>query len=74
MISGPLSPTSKLAGHSSIKENYFTFFWFGKSSNERKEYGVGFTVKNTLLQYVKVGSNGNERIATLRLHTLRVLS
>ena len=59
---------TRLAGQGSIKEKNFTFFWFGKSVEERKEYGVGFAVKNTLLQHVEVG-DGNERIATLRLHT-----
>ena len=28
---------------------------------------VGFGVKNTLVQYVEVGSDGNERIVTLRM-------
>ena len=40
---------TRLAGQGSIKEKNFTFFWFGKSVEERKEYGVGFAVKNTLL-------------------------
>ena len=39
------------------------------SADERREHGVGFAVKNTLLQSVEVGSDGNERITTLRLHT-----
>ena len=38
------------------------------SVEERREYGVGFAVKKTLLQYVKVGSDRNEDIATVRLH------
>ena len=60
---------TRLAGQGSIKENDYTFFWHGKSIDERREHGVGFAVKNTLLQSVEVGSDGNERITTLRLHT-----
>ncbi|MEL6806088.1 MAG: endonuclease/exonuclease/phosphatase family protein, partial [Bacteroidota bacterium] len=60
---------TRLAGHGSIREKDFTFFWHGKSVDERREHGVGFAVKNTLLRSVEVGSDGNERIATLRLHT-----
>ena len=45
------------------------FFMHGKSVDERMEHGVGFAVKNTLLYYVEVGYDGNERITTLRLHT-----
>ena len=60
---------TRLAGQGSIREKNFTFFWHGKSVDERREHGVGFAVKNTLLQSVEVGSDGNERITTLRLHT-----
>ena len=58
-----------IAGQSSIKENDYTFFWHGKSMDERREYGVGFAVKYALLQSVEVGSDGNKRNTTLRLHT-----
>ena len=40
-----------------------------KSVDESREHGVGFATKNTLLQSVEVGSDGNKRITTLRLHT-----
>ena len=60
---------TRLAGQGSIREKDYTFFWYGKSVDERREHGVGFAVKNTLLQSVEVGSDSNERIATLRLHT-----
>ena len=35
-------------------------FWHGKSVDERREHGIVFAVKNTLLQSVGVGSNGNK--------------
>ena len=47
-----------LAGQGSIRENDYTFFWHGKPVYERREHGVGFD-----------GSDGNERITTLRLQT-----
>ena len=53
----------------SIRENYFTFFWHGKSADEPREHGVGFAVKNMYLQHVEFGSDGNKRITTLRLQT-----
>ena len=61
----------QIAGQGSIKENYYTFFWHGKSVDEHRKHSVGFAfaVKNTLLQYLEVGSDGNERIITLHLHT-----
>ena len=59
---------TRLAGQGTIKENSYTFFWHGKSIDESRERDVGFVVKNTLLQSVEVGSDGNERITTLRLH------
>ena len=58
---------TRLAGQGSITEKDFTFFWHSKSVDERREHGVGFSVKNTLLQPVEVGFDGNERITTLRL-------
>ena len=60
---------TRLAGKGSIREKEFAFFWYGKFVDERRDYGVGFAVNNTPLQYMEVGSDGNKRITTLRLHT-----
>ena len=43
-----------LTGQGSIRVNDFTFFWHGKSFDERREHGVSFAVKNTLLQHLKL--------------------
>ena len=48
-----------------IPDQDFMIFWHDKSVDER------FSVKNTILQSVEVGSDGNKRIITLRLHTKR---
>ena len=59
----------RIAVQGSIGENYFTFFWHCKSVDEHREHGVGFAVKNMILQHGKVESHGNEHITTLCLHT-----
>ncbi|XP_076041799.1 uncharacterized protein LOC143025684 [Oratosquilla oratoria] len=52
-----------------LKEKEFTFFWHGKSAEDRSEHGVGFAVRNTLLSMVEPGDKGSERLMTLRLYT-----
>lgn len=44
-----------------IKEKEFTFSWHGKSVQERREHGIGFSVRNTLLRMVEPGDKGSER-------------
>ena len=60
---------TRLADSGTIKEKDYTFFWQGKREEERREYGVGFAVKNQLLGMTEPGSNGCERLLTLRLNT-----
>ena len=52
-----------------MKEKGYTFFWQGKHSNELREHGVGFEVRNSLLKMVEPGSGGSERLLTLRLNS-----
>lgn len=52
-----------------LKEKDYTFFWQGKSSQDRGEHGVGFTIRNTLLKMVETGDRGSEHLMTLLLHT-----
>ena len=49
-----------LANAGTLKERDYTFFWQGKSSNEPREHGIGFAVKNSLLSMVEPGSSGSE--------------
>ena len=35
------------ADSGTLKEKDYTFFWQGKRSNEPREYGVGFAVRNS---------------------------
>lgn len=60
---------TRLADSGTLKEKEYTFLWQGKSSDQNREYGVGFVVKNSLLNTVEPGSGGNERLSTLRLNT-----
>lgn len=60
---------TRLADSGTLREKDYTFYWQGKGSDEPREYGVGFAVKNTLLRTVEPGSNGSARLLTLRLNT-----
>uniref|UniRef100_A0A2C9KAG3 Endonuclease/exonuclease/phosphatase domain-containing protein n=1 Tax=Biomphalaria glabrata TaxID=6526 RepID=A0A2C9KAG3_BIOGL len=60
---------TRLADSGSIKEKDYSFFWQGKAESEVSEHGVGFAVKNTLLNTVDLKCNGSERLLSLRLNT-----
>ena len=60
---------TRLADSGTLKEKDYTFYWQGKTSDEHREHGVGFAVKNSLLSMIEPGSNGSERLLTLRLNT-----
>ena len=49
-----------LADAGTLKERDYTLFWQGNSSDEPREHGVGFAVKNSLLSMVEPGSSGSE--------------
>ena len=57
------------ANAGTLKERDYTFFWQGKSSDEPREHGVGFAVKNSLLSMVEPGSSGSEWLLNLCLNT-----
>ena len=60
---------TRLASSGCLKEENFTFFWKGKEPEEPLLYGVGFAVKNSLLDSVEPPTGGNERILSIRLAT-----
>lgn len=60
---------TRLPDTGSLKENDYTFFWQGKQESETREYGVGFAVKNTLLDTVVLGNISTERLLSMRLNT-----
>ena len=49
-----------LANAGTLKESDYTFFRQGKSSDEPREHGIGFAVKNSLLSMVEPGSSSSE--------------
>ena len=53
----------------SVRERDFTLFWQGKPSDEVREHGVGFAVRNKLLGSITPPTEGTERILSLRLQT-----
>ena len=60
---------TRLLETGSIREMDFTLFWHGKSSDETREHGVGFAVRNSLLGSMTPPAEGSERILSLRLQT-----
>ena len=60
---------TRLADSGTIREANYTFFWQGKPSNEARQHGVGFAIKNTLVAFIEPPSSGTERILALRLST-----
>ena len=60
---------TRLADSGTLKETDYTLYWQEKGSEEHIEYGVGFAVRNSLLSIIESGSNGSERLITLRLNT-----
>ena len=40
---------TRLVGSGTIKEEHFTFYWFGRPANQPRLYGTGFAVKNSLI-------------------------
>ena len=60
---------TRLADSGALKDKDYTFYWQVKGSGVHREYGVGFTVRSSLLSMIEQGSNGSERLLTLRLNT-----
>ena len=64
---------TRLTDSGALKEKDYTLYWQGKGSGEHREYGVGFAVRNSLLSMIEPGSNGSERLLTLRFNTTAYL-
>lgn len=60
---------TRIEEEGSIRESDYTFFWKGKKSSEPREYGVGFAVRNRLLNAIETPVGVSERIMVLRLNT-----
>ncbi|XP_073965599.1 uncharacterized protein [Choristoneura fumiferana] len=60
---------TRIEEEGSIREADYTFFWKGKKSSETREHGVGFAVRNHLLNALETPVGVSERIMVLRLNT-----
>ena len=62
---------TRLADSGTLREKNFTFFWKGKSEEERRDHGVGFAVSNKLLRMASEPTDGTERLLTMQLNTVQ---
>ena len=62
---------TRLLEDGSIRERNYTFFWKGKEADHKREHGVGFAVKNSLLGFIEQPTGGTERLLKLRLCTAK---
>ncbi len=60
---------TRLADAGCLKEADYTFFWQGKTKEEVREHGVGFAVRNSLLDKIQLCDSATERLISLRLNT-----
>ena len=60
---------TRLAGSGSLKEKEYTFFWHGKGEDEPREHGVGFAIRNKLIQLVELGPPISERLMLMKFNT-----
>ena len=52
-----------------LRESDYTFFWQGKKKEDVCEHGIGFVVRNTLLDKVQLWSSATEHLLSLQLNT-----
>jgi len=60
---------TRLSDSGSLKESNYTFFWQGQEHHERRLYGVGFAVRNSLLSTIEAPSSGTSCVHSLCLTT-----
>ncbi|XP_061707843.1 uncharacterized protein LOC133518227 [Cydia pomonella] len=60
---------TRIEDEGSLRETNYTFYWKGKSSTETREHGVGFAVRNHIIDAMETPVGVSERIMVLRLNT-----
>lgn len=60
---------TRLAEFGCLKYSDYTFFWQGKKEEDVRIHGVGFAVRNTLLDKVQLVSSATERLLSLQLNS-----
>ena len=63
---------TRLTGEGNVSDGCYTFFWKGKRHGSKKESGVAFVVKTSLLSYLEEQPCGiNDRILSMRVPLTR---
>ena len=60
---------TRLADSGTIRERDYSIFWKGKAPEDKREHGVGFAIKNSLLSCITPPSGGSERLLKLHLQS-----
>ena len=60
---------TRLSESGIVRERDYSFFWQGKAADETREHGVGFAIKNNLLDSIIPPSEGTEMFLKLQLQT-----
>ena len=60
---------TRLPENCSVREGSYTFYWQCYSKEQPRLHGVGFAIKNTLINSITTPIGISERIMTLRLNT-----
>ncbi|KAI8479746.1 hypothetical protein Bbelb_425490 [Branchiostoma belcheri] len=60
---------TRLSDSGYIREEEYTVFWRGLAAQERRLYGVGFAIKNSLLPFTDTPVSTNERLMSLKINT-----
>ena len=60
---------TRLADSGSLMKRDYTFFWQGLSQDERRQCGVGFAVRNSLIATTETPSGRSSRTLALRMKT-----
>ena len=60
---------TRLADNGTIREANYTFYWQGKPTDQPRQHGVGFAVRNTLVSSTEPPTTGTDRLLSLRLST-----
>jgi len=62
---------TRLADSGQVREEHYTFYWQGLGEKERRLYGVGFAVKNSLVNSITTPIALSERVSYLKLRLRR---
>ena len=60
---------TRLPDMGKLTEKDYTFFWKGKPEEENREYGVGFAIRNSLLNSVQPPEQGTEHLIKMTVNT-----